>query len=216
MCGSLGLGSVIKLLLTRSSEKEPRQGPGGLKALGGRGSVLEEPGLELHSEGEVFGYGAKVTGQGVPGLRCQKREGFSSGGGFADAGNGCQGLTGGAQSARRSVEGDAGVDEFGSEVVEGFVCVGEESEGDPLVDREPMEFSQVSGDVVVARYVQDESCCGVLDPLKFPLQLGGDAGVQSVPVVQAAGDEGVGDGLPGVDGDPAEDLAEHAEGVEAR
>ncbi|KAJ1157764.1 hypothetical protein NDU88_010464 [Pleurodeles waltl] len=134
----------------------------GLKALGGRGSVLEEPGLELPSEGEVFGYGAKVTGQGVPGLRCQKREGFSSGGGFADAGNGCQGLTGGAQSARRSVEGDAGVDEFGSEVVEGFVCVGEESEGDPLVDREPMEFYQVSGDVVVARYVQDESTAATL------------------------------------------------------
>ena len=37
---------------------------------------------------------------------------------------------------------------------------------------------------------------------------------QSVPIVQPAGDESLGDGLSGVDWEPPKDLPEHAEGVE--
>ncbi|KAJ1148090.1 hypothetical protein NDU88_000931 [Pleurodeles waltl] len=48
----------------------------------------------------------------------------------------------------------------------------------------------------------------------FFLELGRNSHVESIAVVQSAADKGLGD-CPGFGGDPREDLAEHAEGVEA-
>ncbi|KAJ1122232.1 hypothetical protein NDU88_000735 [Pleurodeles waltl] len=78
-----------------------------------------------------------------------------------------------------------------------------------------MQVSQVCGDVAVAGYVEDEAGRGVLDALQAVLEFGGGPGVEGVAVVQATRDKGVGHGFSGVGGDPAEDLAEHAESEEA-
>ncbi|KAJ1189217.1 hypothetical protein NDU88_005967 [Pleurodeles waltl] len=119
------------------------------------------------------------------------------------------------EEAGGDVEAEASVEVFRSLVVEGFVCVGEKSKGDPFADWEPMQVSQVCGDVAVAGYVEDEACRCVLNALQAILEFGCGPGVEGVAVVQAARDEGVGHGFSSVGGDPAEDLAEHAEGEEA-
>ena len=58
---------------------------------------------------------------------------------------------------------------------------------------------------------QDESGCSILYGLESTEELGGDAGIESVAVDEAAGDQGLSDGLSCVGRDPSEDSAEHAE-----
>ncbi|KAJ1214689.1 hypothetical protein NDU88_002307 [Pleurodeles waltl] len=93
--------------------------------------------------------------------------------GAADARDGGESEVGGAKRTGGSVEAEAAVEEFGSLVVEGFVCVGEESEGDPFVDGKPVQVSQVGGDVAVVGYVEDEAGGGVLNSLQTFLEFSG-------------------------------------------
>ncbi|KAJ1146012.1 hypothetical protein NDU88_012294 [Pleurodeles waltl] len=51
--------------------------------------------------------------------------------------------------------------------------------------------------------------------VEFLLELGRGSRIERVAVVQSAADEGMGDRASGFGGDPSEDLAKRAEGVEA-
>ncbi|KAJ1091308.1 hypothetical protein NDU88_004435 [Pleurodeles waltl] len=156
-----------------------------------------------------------MVGKGVPSLGRQVAEGPPTRRGAADARDGGESEAGGAEKTGGSVEAEAMVEVFWSLVVEGFVCVGEETEGDPFADGKPVQVPQVCGDVVVAGYVEDEAGGGVLNLLQTFLEFSGGSSVKGVAVVQAARGEGVGHSLSGVGRDPAEDLSEHVEGEEA-
>ena len=99
--------------------------------------------------------------------------------------------------------------------MQGFVGVDEGLEVASLLDREPVKFLEVGGDVGLPGEVKDESGCGVLYCLEFPEEAGIDAGVECVAIVEAAGDECLSDCFPCVGGEPFEDLSEHTEGEEA-
>ncbi|KAJ1214062.1 hypothetical protein NDU88_001690 [Pleurodeles waltl] len=159
--------------------------------------------------------GPEAGGEGVPGLGRQEGERSPTRRGAADARDGSECEARGTEEAGGDVEAEASVEVFRSLVVEGFVCVGEKSKGDPFADWEPMQVSQVCGDVAVAGHVEDEAGRGVLNALQAILEFGCGPSVEGVAVVQVARDEGVGHGFSSVGEDPAEDLAEHAEGEEA-
>ncbi|KAJ1164561.1 hypothetical protein NDU88_004997 [Pleurodeles waltl] len=135
--------------------------------------LLEEPGLELPPECEVVLGGPEFGGEGIPCLGRQVGEGFPTCRGAADARDGGESVVGRAKLTGGCVETEAEVEVFGSLVVEGFVCVGEESEGDPFVDGKPVQLSQVGGDVAVAGYVEDEAGGGVLNSLETFLEFSG-------------------------------------------
>ncbi|KAJ1187227.1 hypothetical protein NDU88_004006 [Pleurodeles waltl] len=86
----------------------------------------------------------------------------------------------------RGVEGESSVELFWSGVVQCFVSVGEEFEGDSLVDWEPVHVFQVVCDVAVAGDVQYEGCGGVLDALQPPLEFGCGSCIEGSAVVQFA------------------------------
>ncbi|KAJ1088838.1 hypothetical protein NDU88_001993 [Pleurodeles waltl] len=86
----------------------------------------------------------------------------------------------------RGVEGESSVEVFWSGVVQCFVSVGEEFEGDSSVDWEPVQVFQVVCDVAVAGDVQDEKCRGVLDALQPLLEFGHSSCVEGIAVVQFA------------------------------
>ncbi|KAJ1140749.1 hypothetical protein NDU88_007087 [Pleurodeles waltl] len=83
----------------------------------------------------------------------------------------------------RGVEGELSVEVFWSGVVQCFVSVGEEFEGDSFVDWDPVEVSQVVCDVAVAGDVQDEACRGVLDAVLPLLEFGRGSCVEGIVVV---------------------------------
>ncbi|KAJ1127353.1 hypothetical protein NDU88_005756, partial [Pleurodeles waltl] len=56
--------------------------------------------------------------------------------------------------------------------------------GDPFADGEPMQVSQVGGDVAVAGYVEDEAGGGVLNTLQTFLEFCGGPSIKGVAVVQ--------------------------------
>ncbi|KAJ1104745.1 hypothetical protein NDU88_002154 [Pleurodeles waltl] len=85
-------------------------------------------------ESEMVQGGPEVGGEGIPRLGRQVGEGFPPCVGSAEARDGGESEAGGVKLACGRVEGEATVEVFGSLVVEGSVCVGEEPEGDPFVD----------------------------------------------------------------------------------
>ncbi|KAJ1204257.1 hypothetical protein NDU88_008038 [Pleurodeles waltl] len=158
----------------------------------------------------------KVVGrEGVPGLGGEVGERSATGGFLLDAGDGGEGEIGRAELSGGDVEAESVVQVGRSVVVECFVCVGEELEGDYLVDGEPVQVSQVGGDVAVAGYVEDKSGGGVLDALEALQVLGRDACVEYVAVVELAADEGLCYCFSCFSWDPFVDPAKHAEGVVA-
>ncbi|KAJ1176419.1 hypothetical protein NDU88_001700 [Pleurodeles waltl] len=60
----------------------------------------------------------------------------------------------------------------------------------------------------------EEKVLAILHPEGLTRPSGG-MDLEGVPVVESAGDEGLGDGFPRVRGNPFEDPAEHLQGVEA-
>ncbi|KAJ1214544.1 hypothetical protein NDU88_002162 [Pleurodeles waltl] len=86
----------------------------------------------------------------------------------------------------RSVEGESFVEVFWPGVVQYFVSMGEEFEGDSLFDWEPVQVFQLVCDVAVAGDVQDETCRGVLDALQPLVEFGRGSCVEGTAVVQFA------------------------------
>ena len=85
----------------------------------------------------------------------------------------------------------------------------EEFEESSFVDEEPVELLEVRRDVNAVWKVEDESGCRVLYGLESSGQLSVDSGIECFAVVQFAGDDGIGDGLAGVDRELLEGLLKH-------
>ena len=116
-----------------------------------------------------------------------------------------------------TMEGQSVVDVGRSLVTKSFVGVSEDLELASFLDGEPVEVLEVGGVMWVllgrSRMSLAAAFCMVWSRLKTWEEM--LAGVESVAVVEAAGDQGLRDGLSGVGRDPFENSAEHTEGVEA-
>ena len=103
---------------------------------------------------------------------------------------------------------EAVIDVGWAEVVEGLERVGKKYELASLQDWEPVQMSQMWGDVCLSWEISDYSGDCVLDCLESVEQVGGDPYVECVAVVQSAGDEGLCNGASGVLREPLENLVQ--------